>query len=198
VAITVEHGNHAWILTGFTATADPATTSHFTVTSVNVVGPLWGLQSTSYGYDMRPDRRLTVSQLRGFFTPWHYARVKMAWEGDWVSVQPVAATAKPVPKPTKVAAATARPEVTPTTVATPTPTATATSSPSPNPSRKSSLAPNPTIADVAALVGPIASTPPSTQLADSSVASVAVGVIVLVAAAVVLLGGLALRRRPSS
>jgi cell division septation protein DedD len=47
-------------------------------------------------------------------------------------------------------------------------------------------------------VGPIASTPPSTQLADSSVASVAVGVIVLVAAAVVLLGGLALRRRPSS
>ena len=27
VAITVSHGNHAWVLTGFTATADPAKTS---------------------------------------------------------------------------------------------------------------------------------------------------------------------------
>ena len=52
-AITVSHGNHAWVLTGFSATADPATTSRFTVTSVRVVGPLWGLQSRSYGYDMR-------------------------------------------------------------------------------------------------------------------------------------------------
>src|SRR5207342_3972658 len=48
VGITVSHGNHAWVLTGFTATADPAKTSRFTVTSVRVVGPLWGLQSRSY------------------------------------------------------------------------------------------------------------------------------------------------------
>ncbi len=88
VGLTVSHGNHAWVLTGFTATADPAVTSHFTVTGVRVVGPLWGLQSRSYGYDMRPDTRLTRRQLRSFFTPWHYAGVRMAWEGDWVSVQP--------------------------------------------------------------------------------------------------------------
>ena len=56
VGITVSHGNHAWVLTGFTATADPAVTSRFKVTSVRVVGPLWGLQSRSYGYDMRPTR----------------------------------------------------------------------------------------------------------------------------------------------
>ena len=103
VAITVEHGNHAWIITGFTATADPARTSDFSVTSVNVVGPLWGLQSRTYGYDMKPDTKLSPKQLAGFFTPWHYARIKMAWEGRWVSVQPVLArpaapaTAKPVP-----------------------------------------------------------------------------------------------------
>jgi hypothetical protein len=89
VGITVARGNHAWIITGFTATADPAKTSKFTVTSVRVVGPLWGLQSRTYGYDMRPDRKLTPSQLKGFFTPWHYARIRMAWEGKWVSVQPV-------------------------------------------------------------------------------------------------------------
>ena len=42
VGITVAHGNHAWVLTGFTATADPAQTTKFTVTSVRVVGPALG------------------------------------------------------------------------------------------------------------------------------------------------------------
>ena len=89
VGITVAHGNHAWILTGFTATADPAATRDFKVTSVRVVGPLWGLQSTSYGYDMRPDKKLTRAQFRDFFTRWHYAGIHMAWEGQFVSVQPI-------------------------------------------------------------------------------------------------------------
>jgi hypothetical protein len=92
VAIAVDHGNHGWVLTGFTATADPARTTAFTVTGVRVVGPLWGLQSRSYGYDMRPDTRLTLSQFRSFFTPWHYGRVRMAWEGDWVSIQAIPTT----------------------------------------------------------------------------------------------------------
>jgi hypothetical protein len=117
VGITVSHGNHAWVLTGFTATADPATTTHFSVTSVRVVGPLWGLQSRSYGYDMRPDTRLTPRQLRGFFTPWHYGGVRMAWEGRWVSIQPIVTTssaagqpkATPTPSPTAAGAATPAP-----------------------------------------------------------------------------------------
>ncbi len=78
VGITVDHGNHAWLITGFTATADPATTTRFTVTSVRVVGPLYGLQSRN-GYDMPPDTRLTPAQLRRFFTPWRYA--PSAWSG---------------------------------------------------------------------------------------------------------------------
>ena len=89
VGITVSHGNHAWVLTGFTATADPTKTTSFKVTSVRVVGPLWGLQSRTFGYDMRPDKKLTRKQFRGFFTPWHYGPIHMAWEGKWVSVQPV-------------------------------------------------------------------------------------------------------------
>ena len=122
VGITVARGNHAWVLTGFTATADPARTSRFTVTSVRVVGPLWGLQSRSYGYDMRPDRKLTPAQLRGFFTPWHYAKVKMAWEDRWVSIQPIART--------KASAAAPAATPKPTTKPKPTPTATATAKPS--------------------------------------------------------------------
>jgi hypothetical protein len=119
VGITVSHGNHAWVLTGFTATADPAVTTRFTVTSVRVVGPLWGLQSRTYGYDMRPDTKLTPRQLAGFFTPWHYTSVPMVWENLWVSVQPVAAqTATSAPKATP----------SPSPNATPRPSSTATAS----------------------------------------------------------------------
>jgi hypothetical protein len=89
VGLAVAHGNHAWVLTGFTATADPAVTSRFRITSVRVVGPLWGLQSRRYGYDMSPNTRLTRAQLRRFFTDWHYAGIPMTWEGRWVTVQAV-------------------------------------------------------------------------------------------------------------
>ena len=88
VGVTVSRGNHAWILVGFQATADPAKTSHFTVTSVRVVGPLYGLQSKN-GYDMRPNTKLTVSQFRKFFTPWRYAPKRMIWDGRYISIQPV-------------------------------------------------------------------------------------------------------------
>ena len=115
VAITVSHGNHAWIIVGFTATADPAATSTFTVTSVRVVGSLWGLQSRTYGYDMKPNTKLTPKQLKTFFTPWHYAKTRMAWEGKWVSVQPravakaAAVTTTIGPKATGSATPTAHP-----------------------------------------------------------------------------------------
>ena len=98
VGIAVDHGNHAWLLTGFTATADPAVTSSFTVTSVRVVGPLYGLQSKN-GYDMAPDTRLTPAQLRRFFTPWRYTPTRMVWDGRYVSVQPVAAGLAPAATP---------------------------------------------------------------------------------------------------
>ena len=93
VALTVSHGNHGWILTGFRATADPATTSSFKVTSVRVTGPLYGLQSKN-GYDMPPNTKLTTAQLKRFFTPWRYAPKRMVWDGRYVSIQPVPATAK--------------------------------------------------------------------------------------------------------
>ena len=166
VAITVSHGNHAWVLTGFTATADPAKTSRFTVTSVRVTGPLWGLQNRSYGYDMRPDRKLTPSQLRGFFTPWHYGRVRMAWEGRWVSVQPIGgltATATTAPKAT--------PKPTPRPTPRPTPTPARSPAASAAPSIAASASPSPSDVAAAALV---ASVPPATPEAAQDAAPDAV------------------------
>jgi hypothetical protein len=192
VGITVAHGDHAWVLTGFTATADPAATSHFTVTSVRVVGPLYGLQSRTYGLDMRPDTKLTPSQLRGFFTPWHYAGVRMAWEGDWVSVQPIAAPAT-IPK------ATEPPKATPTPTARPAPTAQATpaASPTPTPTTGSPA----TSAVAAAVAGPTAQSSaapaPAGDPAGSAAPSVwpVLAVAVLLAAVVAGLGLRASRRR---
>jgi hypothetical protein len=89
VALAVSHGNHGWVLHGFTATADPLKTSTFTVTSVRVSGPLWGLQNSSYGYDMRPNTKLTVTQLKRFFTRWWYAPKRMIWDDKFVSIQPI-------------------------------------------------------------------------------------------------------------
>jgi hypothetical protein len=108
VGITVANGGHAWILTGFTATADPLKTSKFTVTSVRVVGPLFGLQSRN-GYDMPPDTKLTPDQFRHFFTPWKYDPKPMIWDGRYVSIQPIpvkAASAAPSKTPRPSASAT--------------------------------------------------------------------------------------------
>jgi hypothetical protein len=92
VALTVSHGNHGWVLHGFTATADPAKTYDFTVTSVRVSGPLWGLQNRTFGYDMPPNKKLTVTQLKQFFTKWWYAPKRMIWDNKYVSIQPVPAS----------------------------------------------------------------------------------------------------------
>ena len=138
VALTVSHGNHGWILTGFRATADPATTSSFTVTSVRVTGPLYGLQSKN-GYDMAPNTKLTTAQLKRFFTPWKYAPMKMVWDGRYVSIQPIPAVAVAAQAPSRSASAPASIAPSP-----PSPT-----SPSSSPtSASASASPDPAIAVV--------------------------------------------------
>ncbi len=112
VAVTVAHGGHGWVLTGFTATADPLRTSSFKVTSVRVVGPLYGLQSKN-GYDMRPNTKLTTAQFRSFFTAWHYDPKPMIWDGLYVSIQPI--PAKPVAAPPASPMPTPSPSLSPST-----------------------------------------------------------------------------------
>ena len=187
VAITVAHGDHAWVLTGFTATADPATTSRFAVTSVRVTGPLWGLQSRSYGYDMKPDTKLTPRQLAGFFTPWHYAGVHMAWEGRWVSIQPIPAT------PSRPSAAAA-PKIPP---ATPKPAASAEVPATTSPAADLPPSASPGLVGVARPIDPSAgAAAPAPPVTDASRAAstspaaswIMVAVAVALALAVLLLG----------
>ena len=107
VAVTVARGGHGWVLTGFSATADPRVTDDFEVRSVRVVGPLYGLQSRN-GYDMKPNTSLSVGRFRDFFTSWRYAPKAMVWDGRFVSIQPIG---EPAAVPTRVVADVPAPRV---------------------------------------------------------------------------------------
>jgi len=209
VALAVQHGNHGWMLTGFTATADPARTSAFTVTSVRVVGPLWGLQNRSYGYDMKPDTRLTPSQLKSFFTPWHYARIRMVWEGKWVSFQPLAtatttaststaSTSKATTNVKVAAPVVATPLVTPTLTRSATPDATPTvaspdavaEDPSGSPSGDGLAVADPPVASPVATPADASDSDTSRSAAAASAGLILIGLVVAM-----VVGGAILYRR---
>jgi len=182
VALTVSHGNHGWILTGFRATADPAKTTSFTVTSVRVTGPLYGLQSKN-GYDMAPNTKLTTAQLKRYFTPWKYAPMAMVWDGRYVSIQPVPkevrAAGVATPVPSRVAS----------------PSAVASPAPSPAPTANRSLGPAFAViaSDDPAESEAVAAAP---SMPSSAVSPGPVGVLVAAGAvAVVLMTVLAYRAR---
>ncbi len=152
VALAVAHGNHGWILNGFAATADPALTTDFAISSVSVTGPLWGLQSKN-GYDMPPNTTLTLDQLQTYFTRWHYDPLPMIWDGTFISIQPVTdeelAAATPAPTAASATAApTPRPMPRPT-AAPPTPSATPAPQPPPTPVPSPAPTPTPASSDIA-------------------------------------------------
>lgn len=189
VALTVSRGNHGWILTGFRATADPAKTASFTVTSVRVTGPLYGLQSKN-GYDMPPDTKLTPAQLKRYFTPWKYAPRAMIWDDRYVSIQPV-----PV-KATAPAATKAPSPVASITASQPTGSA---PSLSPNPAAVASPSAVPAFAAPASdrphgSDGDPASDPvPASETSAESIGIVAAGLVLVAIAGLLALRG---RRRP--
>lgn len=89
VGLVVAHSNHAWVLTGFEASADPALVYTAQITAFYVSGPLWPRSASSGGYDPPPNTRLTYDQLRQFHTRYYDSRgPNNPWEGTFVSVLP--------------------------------------------------------------------------------------------------------------
>jgi hypothetical protein len=186
VALTVSHGNHGWVLHGFTATADPSKTNAFTVTSVRVSGPLWGLQNSTFGYDMRPNTKLSATQLKRFFTKWWYAPKRMIWDNTFVSIQPI-------PRSTTAAAGSTKGSTPEDSTGAATPAA----SPEPTrpiPSAATSVAPSPQVVPSAVPASPARAQPEP----ESTAAEIAMGLMVaaLGAVAVVLVLVLARFGRP--
>ena len=68
--LLVWRGAHSWVMSGFTATADPATTNAFVVIAVRIEDVWYPRFSTIWGYSRPPDALVPVSALSADYLPW--------------------------------------------------------------------------------------------------------------------------------
>jgi hypothetical protein len=88
VGLLVHFGRHAWLMTGFEATADPQTTDDFSVTAAEVVGPLWPLGTLNgEHFDPGPQTWMATSDLARKFDA-YVEPGQAAWYGKYVMVVP--------------------------------------------------------------------------------------------------------------
>src|SRR4029077_8433600 len=69
VGLLMWAGRHAWVMSGFEATADPARTSDFRVTRAIVLDPLYPYGSSRRGASPRPREAVSVATLGKQFVP---------------------------------------------------------------------------------------------------------------------------------
>jgi len=69
VGLLVWRGRHAWVMAGFTATADPRRTDDFEVIAAIILDPLYPYGSRTWGPSPRPGAALSVEDLGRQFVP---------------------------------------------------------------------------------------------------------------------------------
>jgi hypothetical protein len=69
VGLLVWRGRHAWVMSGFQATADPATTADFAVTRAMIHDPLYPHGSSVWGPSPKPGQALTLAVLGKQYVP---------------------------------------------------------------------------------------------------------------------------------
>ncbi len=96
VGLLVWRGRHAWVMSGFRATADPRSTDIFRVTDAYVLDPLYPATSSTWGVSPAPGSRLSVATLGQDFVPRRYGQQlttstrSSTLGGPYVIVMPVA------------------------------------------------------------------------------------------------------------
>jgi hypothetical protein len=89
--LLVWRGAHSWVMSGFTATADPALTDRFTVTAVRIEDVWYPRFSTIWGHSNPPDTLVPVSALHLDYLPWKRPTGKYPGkDGNFVLVIPIA------------------------------------------------------------------------------------------------------------
>jgi hypothetical protein len=83
VGLLMWHGRHAWVMSGFKATADPLHSASFRVTAAVVMDPLYPYGSKIWGPSPSPRQALAVSKVGRQFVPRH--------QGPWPAGVGVAA-----------------------------------------------------------------------------------------------------------
>jgi hypothetical protein len=69
VGLLVWRGRHAWVMSGFHATADPRATSNYEVTAAIVMDPLYPHGSSVWGPSPKPREAISVKTLGRQFVP---------------------------------------------------------------------------------------------------------------------------------
>jgi hypothetical protein len=95
VGLLVWRGRHAWVMSGFVATADPAVTTDFAVTHAVVLDPLYPHGSKTWGPSPRPREALSMTALGRQFVPRGTSQRSNSWmssfAGQFVMVVPMRA-----------------------------------------------------------------------------------------------------------
>jgi hypothetical protein len=84
VGLLVWHGRHAWVMSGFKATADPLHDTTFEVTAAVVLDPLYPFGSRTWGPSPKPGKALSVADVGRQFVP----RRSGTWPGG-IGIDPV-------------------------------------------------------------------------------------------------------------
>jgi hypothetical protein len=89
VGLIVDHHYHAWVMTGFESSTDPAVDHGFRLTAVYIMGPLYP-RPPHNGMDPSPDTRLSYRRMKDFLNRYRGAAVapNNPWEGTYVTIQP--------------------------------------------------------------------------------------------------------------
>jgi hypothetical protein len=94
VGLLMWHGRHAWVMSGFKATADPLLTDDFKVTAAIVEDPLYPYGSKVWGPSPKPGATISVKTLGRQFVPrrrrsaWNFQRWGANLAGMYVMVVP--------------------------------------------------------------------------------------------------------------
>jgi putative peptidoglycan lipid II flippase len=86
--LVVWKGWHSWVMSGFTATADPALTDNFTVTSVFIEDVWYPRVSTLWPKSRPPDSEVKVTALPPDYVRWQQGKVYPDRQGLYVYVIP--------------------------------------------------------------------------------------------------------------
>ena len=99
VGLLMWQGRHAWVMSGFRATADPSTNADFRVTGVSVFDPLYPRGSRRWGASPKPGQLLSVAELGRQFVPRRSGPQATQWlagfAGMYVIVAPYRVSARP-------------------------------------------------------------------------------------------------------
>lgn len=88
VGLVMWRGRHAWVMSGFESTADPARFDEFDVTRIRVMDPLYPHGSTVWGASPKPNGLLTPEQLAEQYVMRDSRRVNLGVPPGWLLILP--------------------------------------------------------------------------------------------------------------